>query len=312
MATDQIPFDPTYGYDLARLRQVPAPAGPPDFAAFWQQTYMQCRQIPLRLDRRQVPCSNPAINLYEIEYDSWDGGRIGAWLTIPADGKINRGLVVGHGYGGRAEPSLTTPPPAEVAIQFCARGFHRSARADLPADAGRHVLHGIGNRATYIIRGCVADLWGAATALIELYPATAQRLHYYGSSFGGGLGALALPWDNRFQKAFLDVPTFGNHPLRVTLLCGGSGAAVRQYYQHHPAVLEVLAYFDAATAARFITIPVFVAAALADPAVPPPGQFAVYNALAGPKQLFVRQAAHPDQPDDNARVSPALAAWFEK
>lgn len=207
--------------------------------------------------------------------------------------------------------TVVAPPPAEVAIQFCARGFHRSAHHDLPDEANRHVLHGITNRATYILRGCVADLWCAASALIELYPAAAHRLHYYGGSFGGGLGALALPWDDRFQKAFLDVPTFGNHPLRVTSPCCGSGEAVRQYYRHHPGVLNVLAYFDAATAARFIKLPVFVAAALADPAVPPPGQFAVYNSLAGPKQLFVRQAAHPDLPADNARLGPILAAWFD-
>ncbi|MEZ5583004.1 MAG: hypothetical protein R3F37_09785 [Candidatus Competibacteraceae bacterium] len=29
-----------------------------------------------------------------------------------------------------------------------------------------------------------------------------------------------------------------------------------------------------------------------DPAVPPPGQYAIYNALAGHKDLFVLQAGH--------------------
>jgi cephalosporin-C deacetylase len=40
-----------------------------------------------------------------------------------------------------------------------------------------------------------------------------------------------------------------------------------------------------------------VAAALFDPMVPPPGQFAVYNALAGPKQLFTLSAGHFDYPN---------------
>ena len=310
MATDPLPFDPTYGYDLPRLRHVPAPVGPADFAEFWQQTYAQCRQIPLRLECRPVPHPNPAVNVFEVEYNSLDSARIGGWITIPADGNFHRGLVVGHGYGGREAVDVGSPPPAEVTIQFCARGFHRSARPDLPNESSRHVVHGIGDRATYIIRGCVADLWGAASALLELYPAAAKRLHYYGGSFGGGLGALALPWDDRFHKAYLDVPTFGNHPIRVTLPCGGSGEAVRQYYRHHPAVLEVLAYFDAATAARFMKRPVFVAAALADPNVPPPGQFAVYNGLAGPKKLFVRQTGHPDLPADSNRIAEELSRWF--
>jgi cephalosporin-C deacetylase len=57
-----------------------------------------------------------------------------------------------------------------------------------------------------------------------------------------------------------------------------------------------LQYFDSATAAAHTHIPVIVGAALFDPAVPPPGQFAVFNCLAGEKKLLVRQAAHFDWP----------------
>jgi cephalosporin-C deacetylase len=52
-----------------------------------------------------------------------------------------------------------------------------------------------------------------------------------------------------------------------------------------------------ATAATRVRIPVHVAAALFDPSVPPPGQFAVHNALAGRKELFVLTAGHFDHPD---------------
>ena len=45
----------------------------------------------------------------------------------------------------------------------------------------------------------------------------ARRLDYMGISFGGGIGALALPWDERFHRAHLNVPSFGHHPLRLTL-----------------------------------------------------------------------------------------------
>lgn len=122
-------------------------------------------------------------------------------------------------------------------------------------------------------------------------PEAAGRLTYLGTSFGGGIGALALPWDDRFHAAGLTVPTFGNHPLRVTLPCTGSGESVRTRLAEDPSVLDVLAYFDAATAARHIKIPVHVGAALFDPSVPPPGQFAVYNGLAGPRELLVLRAA---------------------
>jgi cephalosporin-C deacetylase len=284
-----LPFDPTYGYDLAGLLKVPAPPGPDDFAAFWSQTFAETMAIPLALERRQIKSPLPDFDVYEIEFNSLGGVRIGGWLTVPNRVPVEHGIVMGHGYGGRTSPAFER---GAAAFSPCARGFHRSARPDLPDNAFRHVVHGIQSPESYLHRGCAADLWSAASALLELYPEVNSRLHYSGCSFGGGIGALALPWDGRFRKAFLEVPSFGNHPLRVQLKCTGSGEAVRRLYRKHPEVLEVLAYFDAATAARFIKIPVFVAAALFDPAVPPPGQFAVYNGLAGPKELFVRQCGH--------------------
>lgn len=281
--------DPTYGYDLDALRRVPAPEGPDDFDAFWRETYAEARGVPLRLERRPVPCADARFRVWEVNFDAWGGVRLGGWLAVPAAGPVERGLVVGHGYGGREAPALV---PGVAVLSPCARGFHLSARADLPDEAMRHVVHGIARRETYLHRGCAADLWAAASALLEFYPETAPRLGYRGASFGGGIGALALPWDGRFTRACLDIPSFGNHPLRVTLPCTGSGEAVRRLYLERPDVLDVLAYFDSATAARRLNIPVVVAAALADATVPPPGQFAVHNGIPGEKELFVRQIAH--------------------
>jgi cephalosporin-C deacetylase len=101
----------------------------------------------------------------------------------------------------------------------------------------------------------------------------------------------------------------------VTLPCAGSGESVRSHYRRHPEVLQVLQYFDSALAAKHIRIPVYVTAALFDPAVPPPGQFAVYNALPAEKELFVREAAHfefPGQAAESDRVFSRLTEWFAR
>ena len=297
--THPFPFDPTYGYDETRLLTVPAPKGPDDFAAFWKRTHEETRTIPLAIERRRIESSQSDFEVYEIEFDSLNDFRVGGWLTVPRHDAIRHGVVMSHGYGGRTEPAFVK---GAVTISPCARGFNRSARPDIPGEAFRHVLHGIKNRETYSHRGCAADLWNAASALLELYPEVASRLHFAGTSFGGGIGALALPWDDRFRKAFLQVPSFGNHPLRITMPCIGSGEAVRSYYRRHPEVMEVLAYFDAATAARSISIPVLVAPALFDPAVPPSGQFAVYNGLGGPRELFVHQTGHFPSPTEETEI----------
>lgn len=309
------PFDPSYGYDEALLRAVGCPIVPDDFAEFWHETYRRAKQVPPRPTRRLLR-QGMRFKLYEIEFDAWDcpgGGviRLGGWMTLPTTAAIDCGIVVGHGYGGREGPDLSPLIPSAAVIYPCARGFNRSARADIPAVADQHVLHGIESRETYIHRGCVIDLWAAAWAMKELEPLATKHLTYSGASFGGGIGALAVPWEPLYCRAFFDFPSFGNHPLRLTMPCVGSGEAVRQSggERHMP----VLQYFDAATAAAPTRVPVMVAPALFDPAVPPPGQFSIFNCLAGEKKLMIRTAAHFDwtgAAEEDAEVRGAAAAWL--
>lgn len=291
------PFDPTYGYSKDDLLAITAPQDPPpDFRSFWQATFAENAAGPLNISRQPVQTTDNRYDMFEVRFETWHHLRVGAWLVLPKHRPIRCGAVIGHGYGGRTGPDFVDQDAA--CLYLCMPGFDLSRSTDIPAEAQRHVLHGIASRDTYILRACVATIWSAVSVLQELYPQTRQHLSYLGGSFGGGLGALALPWDHRIERAFLAVPTFGHHPIRLQCPCNGSGQAVRLYAEKHPQVHDVLQYYDSATAATHVKIPVLAAAALFDPAVPPPGQFAVCNSLAGPKRLFVCSAghfAHPGQ-----------------
>lgn len=310
------PFDPTYGHTLETLLQVPALEGPADFADFWRDTYARARSVPTRLTSRPVKSFRDDLDCFEVEFDAFDNARIGGWVTVPKSGKVTRGFVVGHGYGNREAPDWKLPVEPAAAIFPCCRGLGRSHQLNLPRfnqDERPHVLLGIESRHTYIFRGCTADYWAAATALIEMFPSVADNLCYMGGSMGGGIGALAVPWEPRFRKAYLDIPSFANYPMRVMHPCVGSGMHVSAWWKDHPEVLTELAYHDASTAARHTTTPTLVSAALFDPAVVPMSQFAVYNGLAGPKKLFVREAAHFDWPgaaDEQRRLDPVVSEWF--
>lgn len=288
------PFDPAYGRELDDLLRVPAPEAPDDFAEFWRAEYERARKVDTAPEIGPVEDERDGVRIHGVTYSSVGGIRVGGWVALPTGGPAAHGFVVGHGYGGRDRPGpdVPLPLPRSAAILPCVRGMGtRGLRDAVPEVAAEHVLHGIASRDTYVIAGCVADLWCAASALAELVP-DLGRLGYLGESFGGGLGALALPWDDRFAAAQLTVPTFGNHPLRLTLPSVGSGEAVRDHHRDHPEVTDVLRYFDAASAAARLWTPTLVAAALFDPAVPPPGQFAVYNALPGVRELQVLSAGH--------------------
>ncbi|HEY3331003.1 MAG TPA: acetylxylan esterase [Capsulimonadaceae bacterium] len=306
-------FDPAYGHDLDDLLAVGAPEGPADLDAFWQATYAASFVQPLNIASRKIelPAAD-GVDVYEVEYDSWDDIRIGAWMTVPKNGDIRWRLVCGHGYGGRDAPDFGPLYATSAAIFPCMRGEGRSLTPRVPEAPPEHVLHGIETVDGYVLRGCVVDTWRAASVLLELVGGDSP-LGYVGGSFGGGLGAMSLAWDSRFERGFLSVPTFGNHPLRVTMPCVGSGEAVRIYHQTRPEVMDVLQYYDAAIIARRVTVPVLSACALFDPAVPPPGQFAVHNSLGGEKELFVLPAGHfeaPDSPAAGIALDAAILKWF--
>ena len=306
------PFDPAYGYDLNALLRVAAPTPEPaDFAAFWRELHARARAVPVAPVLREVSSPQPRLRVFTVEFTSLDGVRIGGWLTRPRDAPVERAVVISHGYGGREQPDFHLFLPRAAILFPCARGISRSAGGGISSNPDEHVLHGIDRREHYVQGACAADtVWCAASAVLDLFPMAARHLQYLGISFGGGIGALALPWDERFHRAHLNVPSFGHHPLRLALPCIGSGEAVRRYQQRTGRALDTLRYFDAASAARYLRIPVHVAAACFDPVVPPPGQFAIYNALAGPRELFVLQAGHFEHAGtaaENARLLDALA-----
>jgi cephalosporin-C deacetylase len=152
-----------------------------------------------------------------------------------------------------------------------------------------------------LIGGCVEDVWVGVSVLQTLFPQVVGHVAYQGTSFGGGIGAMAMAWDSRIRRGALNVPTFGHQPLRLTLPTIGSGDAVSRFERQRGHVMDTLQYYDAALAARHIAVPTHVAAALFDPVVAPPGQFAIYNALSSPKELFVLDGGHFQYPAQAAQ-----------
>ncbi len=289
-------FDPTCGYNKEQLLAVKAPNNKPaDFESFWESLYDKTCDMTSQVRLRQIWSPKPDVEAYEVRYTSLDGIAVGAWLTRPKRSK--GGIVEGHGYGGIPHPSLYDD---FTVIAPCSRGFNLSNSPDIPWEGHAHVLHGIESKESYVIRGSVGDIWRAASILIELFPDTETNLNYTGASFGGGIGALSIPWDKRFKSAYLDVPTFGNHPIRLKYKSIGSSEAVRNHSLTHPEVINVLKYFDAATAAEHISIPTICSPALFDPAVIPPGQFAVNNSIPEKhRQTFIFPAGHFNIKENN-------------
>jgi cephalosporin-C deacetylase len=308
-------FDPTYGFGIDELRAMTPPEAPPHFDAFWRARYRGALDVDPRPELSESAAAHPHWHVYDIRYTSTDAFPIGGWLLLPREGAIRRGLVAGHGYGGRDQPDYDIPV-TETAVLFpCFRGLSRSSRPPISSDPMWHVLHDIDKPERYILGGCVEDLWLAVSVLTGLYPELDGRIGYSGASFGGGIGALAIAFDGRIDRGHLVVPTFSNMPVWLTLPTVGSGQSVQNYQRKHRDVLKTLRLFDAATAATRIDIPMLVAAARFDPAVAPPCQFSVANALSTSKhhETVVLDAGHFDYPGmeaQHAQLSTKVRRFF--
>lgn len=287
-------FDPTCGMTREQLSAVRPPPPVEGFGAFWEARYGAARAVDPAPVLQSSIAGHPAWEVKDIVYTSTGSLRIGGWLLVPRKGHVRRGLVVGHGYGGREMPDFDIPVEDTAILFPCFRGISRSAAKPLPENPAWHVLYHIDRPDDYIIGGCVEDLWLAVSALTRLFPEIEGKIGYSGISFGGGIGALAIPFDSRIDRGFLEVPTFGHRPLWLTLPATGSAEAVQIYQRRHPDVLQTLRLFDAATAASRITVPMLMAPALFDPAVAPPCQFAVTNAPTKFTETFILDAGHFD------------------
>lgn len=307
-------FDPSYGFTLEKLLAISAPKEAKGFDDFWRKRYLDALAVAPQPRLRRLVKQPAAWQIFDINYTSTDNFPIRGWLVLPKSGVVRRGFVIGHGYGGRDAPDFHLPFQDAAMLFPCFRGLSLSSRPGISSDPFWHVRHDINNADKYILGGCVEDVWLAVSAMLKLFPQLAGHLGYLGISFAGGIGALALAYEQRIARGHLNVPTFGNQPLRLRLPSQGSADSVQKFYrEHRKQTLKVLRFFDAATAAKRISIPMHCACALFDPCVAPPGQFAVYNALPGAKELFVLDAGHynyPNQQQQEVRLLSELEHFF--
>jgi cephalosporin-C deacetylase len=307
-------FDPSYGYSLTQLFAITTPKEPKDFDHFWQSRYKKALSLVPNPQIKLIHKDKFGWRVFMLSYISTDNVIIQAWLLVPTSGVIKRGFIIGHGYGGREEPDYHLPFKDAALLFPCFRGLALSAQPPFSSEPYWHVLHNINDKETYVLGGCVEDLWLCVSVMLILFPQTAGHLGYLGISFSGGIGALALAFETRISKAHFNVPTFGHQPLRIRLPSNGSANSVQKFYCNHKKMaLKTLRYYDAAIAAKRLVQPIHCALAVFDPCVAPPGQFAIYNALSCEKHLFLLEAGHhnyPSQVQQLTELNAELDSFF--
>ncbi|MFD2159006.1 acetylxylan esterase [Rubritalea tangerina] len=305
---------PRHRYELEDLLSVRVPPEPAGYAEKWREWREEALEVSPLPSLKDAGYDRGDWRVFDLRYQSTDKVEIGGWALLPKSGRVERGFVISHGYGGRLAPDYHFPFKNAALMFPCARGISRSPHPPISHEPRWHVRHDIDKPERYVLRGCVEDVWLAVSAMLRLAPYLEGHIGYLGTSFGGGVGAMALAWEDRVQKAHLKVPSFGHQMLRLQLKTMGSAASVQTLYKKEPRLVEnTLQWFDAAQSAKHIKIPMHLACALADPVVTPAGQFAIFNALSGPKELFTLEAGHmeyPDQEKQEKQLLRELSSFF--
>src|SRR5215468_8663708 len=162
------PFDPTYGYSLKTLLQVRAPAEPAQYREFWMRRYERALQLSPEPKLSDSGHEQNGWRIFDLSYTSTNAVQIGGWFLLPVRGSVRRGIIIGHGYGGRDAPDLGWSIPHTALLFPCFRGFGRSPAPRVSSEPRWHVLHDVEDREKYILGGCVEDLWLAVSALVRL------------------------------------------------------------------------------------------------------------------------------------------------
>ena len=287
-----VELEHTCGFTKEQLLAVRGEEPVQGFEAFWRKQYE--RATTCKLDytvEGKVWSPNPGTTIYKVSFIACDGFRIGMWICRP-DVSLG-GQIIAHGYGNPAVPDAGRSPGLTIAMP-CVPGLGLSQCEEIPWQGRYHAAYGFHDPEKYVLIAGVRNLWTAISIMIDMFPDVKENIVCSGGSLGGAMGAMCTAWDPRIKAAELNVPTLGG---RITLDYPGN--------EDDPSYTRVslakaseqgMRTFDlcsAASAARYIRVPVLVTPALSDHNVPPPGQFAVANSIPEEYRILrIREVGH--------------------
>ncbi|HFI0402408.1 TPA: alpha/beta fold hydrolase [Streptococcus suis] len=274
---------------------------PADFDAFWQNEKNQLTGLAdhVFLEKK---CSLPHVACYELTFTGTNGSKVFAKCLFPQSDQPVPVLFYFHGYQGQG-------PDWTELLKFVAAGFGVVAM-DVRGQAGRSQDLGQFDGLTVkgqVIRGMLQgpdhlfykDVYLDVYQLVEIIASLdfvdKKRLVSYGGSQGGALALVAAALSPHISKTVAIYPFLSD--FKRVLELGNTSEAYDElfryfkfsdpFHQTEDAVLQTLSYIDVKNLAHLISCPVAMVTGLEDSVCPPSTQFAIYNRLAGPREMKI-------------------------
>ncbi len=278
----------------------PPDVPPAGFERFWSTTLAELDAVEPGIVEHP---STPGSDLDTLAYQSFGGARIGAYLARSRTGGPRPLIVHGHGYtSSGAEISRHWLRAGADVFGIDLRGYGRSAGAVAGLAAEGYILTGAESPEHSVLRGAVCDYLRGVEVALTLRGSRVSRLILQGTSFTGGLATIAQALRPRADLLVLRVPSLAWTEARMRLARASSGLELRQYIEAHPeravATLRTLGHFDALHHAGRVTCPTLVGVGERDDVVPACTVMALYERLAGPRELMRFPVSHTGSPQE--------------
>jgi len=157
-------------------------------------------EAPLVIDGKLL-YERDSVKVLDITYASPKGGRVTAYLVLPAGKGPHAGIVFGHwGYGNRTE----FLPEAELYARAGAAGIIIDYPWTRPAEWRRAINTVTSKESDFdVYVQAVVDLRRAVDVLQARADVDPDRIGYIGHSFGAHWGAILAAVDDRVRSAVL-------------------------------------------------------------------------------------------------------------
>jgi cephalosporin-C deacetylase len=279
------------------------PYVPEDFDAFWAEALAEALAAPLDFRRKpQGDKQRDGMEIEVISFRSISGSTLHGWIAYPE--------------GARRCPSfLWIPPysrwsmmPNEYGTRegFCSLSFNFFGEAPFHEEVYTpergYMADGAFEPSEFVFRRMAQDAVIAFRVLEAQLEVDEDRIGSMGMSQGGGMSIwLAAMLPKRVKAVVADMPFFGGlpwvfskpvmrYPLRELADVMNSVSLGKER------VLYTLSYFDTMNWATRCTVPTLVTAGLKDPAVRTQQVEAIFEALAGEKEMVSIDWGHDLHP----------------
>ena len=263
------------------MKEVKLPACPPDFEQFWRLTLAELIGEKENIQRNNETLLEDGLSYASVRFRSFESCEIEGYQCFWQD-KPRPLIIYTNGYNGEYIERQNWAKRGVNVFGFDTRGFGRS-KASLSLSNYGHILTGIEDRSTSILRGAVCDYIQAVRVAKSLLKHEPTRVIFYGFSFAGAMAIQSAAISQLADVVVAGVPTFGWQEQRHALPILGSAQEVNKYLECYPekyeSVMSVLNYFDTLHFAERLNCPTLIGVGEKDDVVPSETVMAIIDRL---------------------------------